>query len=142
MMSLHFYARPGPTQTGWREAQGQTAQMLCCHGNYLTLVQARLLRSHKEGTRQPCWLIKPIQGLHENSFSSPLAFPSADTVCVNDPALGLLDQRHRKVKRAQPTGQLQGIHLLQGPGIPGTRTAALYFRKGRGSLFKMSDRVG
>lgn len=92
MMSLLFYARPGPTQLGWREAQGQTAQMLCCHGNYLTLVQARLLRSHKEGTGQPCWLIKPIQGPHGNSFSSSLAFPSADTVCVNDQAPGLLDQ--------------------------------------------------
>lgn len=79
MMSLLFYARPGPIQLGWREAQRQTAQMLCFH--YLTLVQARLLRSHKEGTGQPCWLIKPIQGPHGNSFSSPLAFPSADSLC-------------------------------------------------------------
>lgn len=85
--------------------------MLCCHGNYLTLVQAKLLRSHKEGTGQPCWLIKPIQGPHGNSFSSPLAFPSTDTVCVNDQAPGLLDQRHSKVKKAQPTSQLQGIRL-------------------------------
>lgn len=81
-----FCAWPGPTQLGWREAQGQTAQMLCCHGNYLTLVQARLLRSHKEGIGRPCWIIKPIPGPHGCSLSISLAFPLADPACVNEQA--------------------------------------------------------